>query len=80
MYYATQCLRNIFSDNMEKLDVFHNVTKRLYTINLLSESSDKSWPLLRRDPLILLMLWFNFILGLNFILLFLGMVMYDNDL
>ena len=80
MYYATQCLRNIFSDNMEKLDVFHNVTKRLHTINLLSESSDKSCPLLRRDPLILLMLWFNFILGLNFILLFLGMVMYDNDL
>ena len=43
MYYATQCIRKIFSDNMEKLDVFHNVTKRvLHTINLLSESSDKS--------------------------------------
>lgn len=42
MYYATLCIRNIFSDNMEKLDVFHNVTKRLHTINLLSESSDKS--------------------------------------
>ena len=25
------------------------------------------------------MLWFNFILGLNFFLLFLGMVMYDNE-
>ena len=32
------------------------------------------------DRSLVFMLWFNFILGLNFIfLLFLGMVMYDNE-